>query len=554
MLLLAIVYPRCATAQVNTTQTVLLGRSALYYDDYITAIHYFNTALEAKPYLADAYYYRAYAKFSLDDFQSAVDDLDRAISFNPFHIEYYQLRGLNRIHVGDYQGSIDDYTRVVAELPEDQGALYNRVLCRLELQDYATADAELDIIINKWPTLTRAYLVKAQTCLALADTLRGSMWIDSLLVINQREPVAWAFKARQAYRDNILALADSCYTQAVKYDVGNIDYYLERAQVRHSLNRFNSAIADYTRVIELQPRHFVAHYNRGIIRAYVGDDNLALEDFDYVLSIEPDNTLAIYNRAELRRNTGDYRGAIADYSTLIAEFPNFLYGYSQRADCYKRIGASALASKDESRLLRANLDLAFGVSRPRSIKKMRKRTDEELAHYDQLIEEMPDSVNSFMRDFVGSREGHNAERVFLPPFRLAGLSYSVEGGAKSVYAADAAVAQVVADAQHLYDADDKVAALELLNQAASHGMRDAVVFYNIGCLESDVGTLELAEAAFSNAVEADALMAEAYYNKAVIYLLMGDEVSASPLLSKAGEMGILRAYTLLKQSKKKANK
>lgn len=533
---------------------MLLGRSALYYDDYITAIHYFSTAIEAKPYLAEAYYYRAYAKFSLDDFQSAVDDLDRAISFNPFHIEYYQLRGLNRIHIGDYQGSIEDYTRVVTEIPEDQAALYNRVLCRLELHDYATADAELDDIIGKWPTLSRAYLVKAQTCLALADTVRGAFWIDSLLVFNKREPVAWAFKARQSYRDEQLLLADSCYTQALKYDIGNVDYYLERAQVRHSLNRYNGAIADYTRVIELQPRHFVAHYNRGIIRAYIGDDNLALEDFDYVLGIEPDNTLAVYNRAELRRNTGDYRGAIADYSTLIAEFPNFLYGYSQRAECYRRIGATAQAQKDESRLMRANLDLVFGVSRPRTINKMRKRSDEDLSHYDQLIEETPDSVNTFMRDFVSSREGHSVERVFLPPFRLEGANYSVEGGAKSVYAADVAVARIVDEAQELYDVDDKAAALEVLNNAVAHGTHDAIIYYNIGCLESDVGTLELAEAAFARAAEVDPLMAEAYYNQAVIYLLTSDDERAAPLLSKAGEMGILRAYTLLKQSKKKATK
>lgn len=554
MLLLAILCCRGAAAQVNTTQTVLLGRSALYYDDYITALHYFNTAIDAKPYLAEAYYYRAYAKFSLDDFQSAVEDLDRAIDFNPFHVEYYQLRGLNRIHIGDYQGSIADYTRVISELPEDQGALYNRVLCRLELHDYETADAELDIILGKWPTLTRAYLVKAQTCLELADTLRGLFWIDSLLVINQREPVAWAFKARQAYRDKQLAFADSCYTQAVKYDAGNVDYYLERAQVRHLLNHYNASIADYSRVIELQPRHFVAHYNRGIIRAFIGDDNLALEDFDYVLSTEPDNTLAIYNRAELRRNTGDYRGAIADYSALIAEFPNFLYGYSQRADCYRRIGATALANKDESRLMRANLDLVFGVAQPRSIKKMRKRSDEELSLYDQLIEETPDSVNTFMRDFVGSHESHGAERVFLPPFRLTGSTCSVEGGAKSIYLADNSVAELIAESQRLYDTDDKVAALELLNAAAASGAHDAIVYYNIGCIESDIGTLELAEAAFARAFETDALMAEAYYNKAVIYILTNDEESAAPLLSKAGELGILRAYHLLKQSKKKASK
>lgn len=531
-----------------------MGRSALYYDDYTTAIHYFNAAISAKPYLAEAYYYRAYAKFSLDDYESAVDDLNHAINFNPFHIEYFQLRGLNRIHTNDYQGAIDDYTRVLAETPEDQSAHYNRVLCRLELKDYSTASDELDVILRKWPTLTRAYLIKGQTCLAIGDTLSGERWVDSLLVISQREPVAWAFKARQHYRRHEYKDCDSCFTQALKYDVGNADYHLERAQARHSLSRYNDALSDYSRVIELQPRHFVAHYNRGIIRAFVGDDNQALEDFDFVISVEPDNTLAIYNRAELRRNTGDYRGAIADYTTLIKEFPNFIYGYNQRAECYRHIGAVALAVKDETRVMKADLDLAYGAARPKSVQRMRRRSDDDLAQYDQIIEEVPDSTASFMSELTGSNGTHSSDRVFLPMFRFAGEYYTVEGGSKSVYANDPQVAAIIQQAQMKTDADNNSDALKLLREGADSGITDAVLYYNLGCLEAEYGTLENALNSYSKAIEVDPLMAEAYYNKAVIFLLQSEEQEATPLLSKAGELGILRAYTLLKQAKKKDNK
>lgn len=554
LLLLSILCPRQLPAQVNTNQAILMGRSALYYDDYTTAIHYFNAAISAKPYLAEAYYYRAYAKFSLDDFESAVSDLDRAIDFNPFHIEYFQLRGLNRIHTNDFKGAIDDYTRVLAETPEDQSAHYNRVLCRMELKDFSTASEELDVVINKWPKFTRAYLVKGQACLALGDTISGEMWVDSLLTINKREPVAWAFKARQFYRRREYSECDSCFTHALKYDAGNADYHLERAQARHALSRYNDALADYTRVIELQPRHFVAHYNRGIIRAFVGDDNQALEDFDFVISVEPNNTLAIYNRAELRKNTGDYRGAIADYTELIKEFPNFIYGYSQRAECYKHIGANALAAKDETRVMKANLDLAYGTTRPKPINRMRRRTDDDLAQYDQIIEEVPDSAASFLSELTASSAGHTSDRVFLPAFQLSGEYYTVEGGSKAVYANDPQIADLVRRAQEAIAADDNAAALKMLRAAAESGLVDAVLFYNLGCLEAEYGTLENALSDYSKAIDADPLMAEAYYNKAVIFLLQSEEAEATPLLSKAGELGILRAYTLLKQAKKKTNK
>ena len=42
-----------ATAQVNTERVMLIGRNALYFEDYVLAIQYFNQVIGAKPYLAD---------------------------------------------------------------------------------------------------------------------------------------------------------------------------------------------------------------------------------------------------------------------------------------------------------------------------------------------------------------------------------------------------------------------------------------------------------------------------------------------------------------------
>lgn len=390
-----------AKAQINTTNTILLGRSALYHDDYAKAIEYFTSALDAKPYLAEAYYYRGYARFSIKEYDNALNDLNQAIAFNPFRVEYYQLRGLCRIHTTDYQGAIDDYTHALVEVPNDQGVLYNRVLCRLELKDYSTASSELDDIIRRWPKFSRAYLVKAQTCLALQDTLQGLHWIDSLFTFSRREPAAWRFKGSYALEHEDYPLADSCYTQAIRFDALNADYYLERAQVRHALSRYNLALADYDKVIELIPQHFVAHYNRGLIRSTVGDDNRAIEDFDFVIDAEPDNTLAIYNRAELRKRVGDLRGAIADYSSLIKEYPNFLYGYAQRAECYRSIGRFAQAQRDESYVRRADYDLLFGKRRTQSLKKVRRRSEKALEQYDQLVVEDKDTTNVFVGGIAG---------------------------------------------------------------------------------------------------------------------------------------------------------
>ena len=45
-------------------------------------------------------------------------------------------------------------------------------------------------------------------------------------------------------------------------------------------------------------------------------------------------------------------------------------------------------------------------------------------------------------------------------------------------------------------------------------------------------------------------MAEAYYNRALVYLSMEQKEKALPDLSKAGELGIYDAYSIIKQNSK----
>ena len=56
-----------AYAQINAEQIVRVGQNALYFDDYVLSIQYFNRAIAAKPYLAQPYLYRAIAKLNLED-------------------------------------------------------------------------------------------------------------------------------------------------------------------------------------------------------------------------------------------------------------------------------------------------------------------------------------------------------------------------------------------------------------------------------------------------------------------------------------------------------
>ena len=42
-------------AQVNTDQVLRIGQNALYFEDYMLSIQYFNQVIASKPYLAQPY-------------------------------------------------------------------------------------------------------------------------------------------------------------------------------------------------------------------------------------------------------------------------------------------------------------------------------------------------------------------------------------------------------------------------------------------------------------------------------------------------------------------
>ncbi len=57
--------------------------------------------------------------------------------------------------------------------------------------------------------------------------------------------------------------------------------------------------------------------------------------------------------------------------------------------------------------------------------------------------------------------------------------------------------------------------------------------------------------AYTRAIMLYADYAEAYYNRGIAYLLSGDYASGIPDLSRAGELGLYKAYNLIKRYRNK---
>ncbi len=333
------------TAQINTDRVLSIGRNALYYEDYVLSIQYFNEVIAVKPYLADPYLYRSIAKIYLDDYLGAAQDASECIERNPFLITAWQVRGIARQNLKEYDGAISDFLEGLKAQPENKVFLRSLAVTYAMKKDYQKADSCFNHFISLFPSESQAYLNRAQLRMEEGDSISALTDLDQVIKLDKGNSYAYAIRSiilmqNERYKES---LADLDF--AIKLDPENAAYYNNRAMVRYNMNDLRGAMSDYDQALELTPNSVLSLYNRGILRAQIGDRNRAITDFSRVLDLEPDNTFASYNRAILRDETGDLRGAIADYQAVFDQHPNFFPALYARAEDLRKLGRTKEADE-----------------------------------------------------------------------------------------------------------------------------------------------------------------------------------------------------------------
>ncbi|HEY3857839.1 MAG TPA: tetratricopeptide repeat protein [Verrucomicrobiae bacterium] len=98
--------------------------------------------------------------------------------------------------------------------------------------------------------------------------------------------------------------------------------YAGSAEYKWSKDDLTGALADYTRVIEINPRNGDAWSARAYIKTSQGDALGSIFDCTRALEIDPNNYDAYFRRGVARQIRGDYSGAISDYDQVLRLKPD----------------------------------------------------------------------------------------------------------------------------------------------------------------------------------------------------------------------------------------
>jgi tetratricopeptide (TPR) repeat protein len=323
-----------------------IGKNALYFEDYVLSIQYFNQVIRSKPHLAEPYLYRAVAKFCLDDFKGAENDLTLCIERNPFLWYAYQCRGASRQNQGNFAGAIEDYEKGLEFHPEDRQMLLNKSIAYVQLKDYDSAITTLTQLVKLQPKYTNAILTLGAAYEEKGDTLLAIENYNKAINVDKYYAPSYAQRALLYYKQENYTDALKDLDEAIRLETKQVGYHINRGLMRYYLNDLKGAMSDYDIVINLDSKNTVALFNRGLLRSNVGDIYGAIEDFDQVIKFESDNYMAVYNRAILHVDANHFKEAITDLNKVLEEYPNFVPGYYFRSEVKRKLNDVKGADKD----------------------------------------------------------------------------------------------------------------------------------------------------------------------------------------------------------------
>lgn len=315
-----------------------IGSNALYFEDYVLSIQYFNQVIRLKPYLPEPYMFRGMAKINLGDYVGAEQDCSEAIAINPFIPRAYYVRGFARKKLNKFTEAIQDFNKALEFSPENADFIANRMEAKERNKDYDSAIEDLNLYRKLKPNSQDIDYEIGRIKLEKNDTIGAIEAFDKYIATNKVSSLGYSIRAllRMQQKNEDGALED--YNEAINKKSTYVGDYINRGILNVQRNNFRQALNDYNFAIGIDPKNVLAYYNRGLLRANLGDNNNAIGDLAKVVEMDTTNYEARLQKAYLELKVKDLNGAIKDFNIILKKYPFFVPAYYGIAEAKKLSG------------------------------------------------------------------------------------------------------------------------------------------------------------------------------------------------------------------------
>ncbi len=455
-----------------------------------TALNDMDEAVKLYPDEPGFYINRAYIRYNTDNYLGAMSDYNFALQLDPQNMAALFNRALLRFEVKDLINAKKDFSTVLSLNPENFHALYNRGLVELETGEYKEALSDFKSIARKYPTFYPVYY-------AIAEAERNLGNLKAVGAnINHAESLVRKYVANP--ESNPLdrpTIAAGTPRNANRTPEG------EAEDENEVMNRFNQLVT-----LQELPQTQLSYNER--IKGRVQDRNVIAEPEPlYSISFNPPSKslggVTNYFRALDAFNRGRYITRPLYLSPLQSGLSDEDYdALFKMADSY-----TSVISSSGNKVRPADL-LARGVAYS-----MLKNYKAAIEDFDRIIASNPEFTIAYISRGVALYENARLQE----DQRLAMQ----------------AIAMAAADFDYATKLDPRL----------------IHAWFNKGYILYSQRDYSQAAECFTKAIELDPEFGAAYYNRGLCALSAGKKNEAFADLSRAGELGVLPSYNILKRMK-----
>ena len=467
-----------------------------YDADYASALADMNDAVRLNPKECNYYVNRALIKYYSDDLRGAMEDYDYALMLQPANVMVHYNRGLLRAQVGDRNRAVEDFNEVLKREPHNYQAILNRAILYELLGNYDQAIADFDAILEVYPEYVEALFTRSEAKRKNGDAAGG-----------ERDFVA-AMKIQERQRKN-----PSLVAQASEKATDNIK---ARQASDNNISKYDRLMVEDEDLVQaFEPKY------ESEVRGRVQDRNV-------LISLQPIYLLSYYERPNELRPTNDY----VDELDYLNDLDLLTY--------------DLILTNEEAMLESSQITLHF-TSAGNYGKKIEAGGQENvMLYWGRSIDLM------LLQDYSGAMADMNrvialSPNLMLAYFQRAAMRYKELEYRKASAAMSGSTVQPVtmemARIEYNLMIEDMTRVIEL-------SPRFAYAYYNRANFYFAQDRIDEAIADYSEALRLQPYLADAYYNRGLAYIKAGNTAQARADLSRAGEMGLMAAYNILKRIEK----
>jgi tetratricopeptide (TPR) repeat protein len=349
LIILFLAAPLTLCAQINVNHFIFNGKQAIMNNEYPRAIELFNQVVSVRPDLFEPYFLRAISKYNLGDYKGAEQDLSAAIQMKPNYPEALLYRGICRERMMNFSDAISDFDRALKLEPYNAEIYVRKAFTKSMMEEHSAAIEVCNQALKIDKRNERAYLCRAWNRFKIYDVEGAIQDYDKALQFNQFSDDTYTKRGLvKAFKLNYSGAIED-FNEALKIDSSNTHTWYQLGRVYSELEKPHEALRCYEKMVELDPQSALGYSERGQIRNELGDTDGAIEDYTMVIVLTKGHLLTYFSRGSIYYELGKYSAAIEDFNQSIAIYPEFAEAYFNRALAYSRLGMHGKATTDREK-------------------------------------------------------------------------------------------------------------------------------------------------------------------------------------------------------------